>query len=181
MAQKIKSLPLRPNVCMLVYRADGKLLLGERINRKKHWQFPQGGVERRYSLRENVVRELKEELGIARTKLGKITKLASTHSYDWKKPPEYAKGRWRGQEQTFWLVEFCGQDEDIDLCTYHEPEFKSFRWCTVAMVKRLAAKERLSGYLKPLGEFDEFLKKQEATCKPARRTRLLKRRAKQCA
>jgi putative (di)nucleoside polyphosphate hydrolase len=147
---------------MLVYRADGKLLLGQRINRVKHWQFPQGGVEKRYSLRENVIRELKEELGIPRSKLGKIKKLSATHSYDWKKPPEYAKGRWRGQTQTFWLVEFRGADSDIDLSAYHEPEFKSFRWCSVATVKRLAAKERIAGYLAPLSEAAQVLQKQKA-------------------
>jgi putative (di)nucleoside polyphosphate hydrolase len=166
---------------MLVYREDGKLLLGERINRKKHWQFPQGGVEKRYSLRENVVRELKEELGISRDRLGKITKLSARHSYEWDKPPGYAKGRWRGQAQTFWLVEFCGKDADINLSAYHEPEFKSFRWCSVTMVKRIAARERLSGYLEPLREFADFLKKRAATARSSTLSKQSKRSAKRTA
>lgn len=151
-----KKLPLRPNVCMLLYNHTGKLLLGKRINRRNHWQFPQGGAEPEFSLRENVVREIKEELGIKKQKLGKIKKLKAKHSYDWIKPPEYARGRWRGQSQTFWLVEFLGKDSDIVLTADKDPEFKSFKWCSVAEVKRLAAKERLPGYRAALREFSEF-------------------------
>jgi hypothetical protein len=40
-----RKLPLRPNVCMLVYNARGQLFLGERLRNKGHWQFPQGGAE----------------------------------------------------------------------------------------------------------------------------------------
>ena len=111
-----RKLPLRPNVCMLLYNKKGELFLGERINKRAHWQFPQGGAEKRYSLRENVVRELKEELGIPRRTLGSIRKLAATHEYDWAKIPAYASGKWRGQSQTFWMVEFVGNDSDIDRC-----------------------------------------------------------------
>jgi putative (di)nucleoside polyphosphate hydrolase len=153
----MKKLPLRPNVCMLVYNKKRQLLLGKRINRRNHWQFPQGGAEAGVSLRENVVRELREELGIKRKKIGKMTKLKATHQYDWKKPPGYASGKWRGQSQTFWLVEFLGTDSDIDLDTFHEPEFKDYRWCSVAAVKRLAARERLPGYTKALKEFSGWL------------------------
>ncbi len=141
---------------MLVYNHAGELLLGKRINRRNHWQFPQGGAEPELSLRENVVREIREELGIQKRKLGKITKLKATHEYDWIKPPEYAQGRWRGQSQTFWLVEFLGTDSDIDLTADRDPEFQSFKWCSVAEVKRLAAKERLPGYRAALREFSEF-------------------------
>jgi putative (di)nucleoside polyphosphate hydrolase len=151
-----KKLPLRPNVCMLVYNREGELLLGKRINRRNHWQFPQGGAEPELSIRENVIREIREELGIKRRKLGKLTKLKSTHQYDWIKPPTYAHGRWRGQSQTFWLVEFLGEDADIDLTADKDPEFKSFRWCSVAEVRRLAAKERLPGYRGALREYSEF-------------------------
>lgn len=173
-----KKLPLRPNVCMLVYNRKGKLLLGKRINRRNHWQFPQGGAEPKVSLRENVVREIREELGIKRRRLGRITKLKATHQYDWKKAPSYASGKWRGQSQTFWLVEFLGADSDIDLTADKDPEFKSFRWCSVAAVKRLAAKERLPGYRKALGEFSAFLRdasKKESGA-PSRRRSKVKRK-----
>lgn len=155
-----RKLPLRPNVCMLVYNRRGELFLGERLNKKGHWQFPQGGAERRYTLRENVVRELKEELGLPRRALGSIKKLKATHEYDWKKIPDYAKGRWRGQAQTFWAVEFTGRDTDIQLDAFEEPEFKQWRWASVAKVRKLADRRRMKGYEAALHEFLEIRPKR---------------------
>ncbi len=153
---KEKKKPLRPNVCMLVYNSRGQLWIGERFDKKGHWQFPQGGVERGASLKENVVRELREELGLRRTTLGKIKKLNSRHSYLWKSIPDYARGRWWGQSQTFWLVEFCGDDADIDLSADSDQEFRRGRWASVTDIRKLAAKERRKGYEAPLKEFLEL-------------------------
>jgi putative (di)nucleoside polyphosphate hydrolase len=154
-----KKLPFRPNVCMLVYNAKGKLFLGERKNHEAHWQFPQGGAEPEYSLRENVKRELAEELGLKRSAIGRILKLKSTHVYEWHNPPAYARGRWCGQSQTFWLVEFVGKDSDIDLDAIEEPEFSAWKWCAPRTVRRLAVPHRLPGYESPLREFEAFWRK----------------------
>jgi putative (di)nucleoside polyphosphate hydrolase len=148
---------LRPNVCMLVYNRKGQLLLGERLGKAGHWQFPQGGVEPGESLKRNVLRELREELGITPEQVGRVTRLRARHHYVWKRIPAYAKGRWEGQQQTFWLVEFLGRDSDIDLASAQEAEFSTWRWCSVRTVRRIAATERLPGYEKPLAEFANFL------------------------
>jgi putative (di)nucleoside polyphosphate hydrolase len=151
-----KKLPLRPNVCMLVYNRDGRLFLGERFGEPGHWQFPQGGAEPRYTPRQNVMRELREELGLKKRSIGKVTKLNSTHEYEWRTPPRYARNKWRGQKQTFWLVEFVGTDSDIDLTRHKEREFATWRWCSATEVKRRAATSRRAGYRGPLREFLEF-------------------------
>lgn len=142
---------------MLVYNRKGELFLGERLGKPGHWQFPQGGVEREASLKTNVLRELREELGITEQQVGRVLKLRARHRYLWKRVPAYAKGRWEGQQQTFWLVEFIGRDGDIDLVSGDEPEFSRWRWCSVRAVRRLAAKERLPGYERPLAEFVDFM------------------------
>ena len=108
------------------------------------------------------MRELKEELGLKKGHIGKVTKLTSRHEYEWRKPPAYALHKWRGQRQTFWLVEFVGDDRDIDLESYKEPEFRSWRWCSVAEVKRRAARHRLAGYRGALKEFLEFKRNNSA-------------------
>lgn len=169
-----KKLPLRPNVCMLVYNRQGKLFLGERCNKRGHWQLPQGGAEPRYTLRENVIRELREELGVGRRHLGKIKKLQSKHEYEWGKAPQYARGRWRGQKQTFWVIEFTGGDDDIDLDHFKEPEFSSWRWCSVSEVKRRAAPIRRAGYRGALAEFSA-LKRELLQSSARRRKRSAKR------
>jgi len=143
----------RPNVCVLVYNAKGQLFLGERLGQRGHWQFPQGGVEAGETLKENVIRELREEIGVRKRALGSIKKLRARHRYRWSKVPEFARGKWVGQAQTFWIVEFVGKDSDIDLAASREPEFQSWRWCSVTTVRRLAAKERRKGYRAALEEF----------------------------
>lgn len=149
---------LRPNVCMLVCNTRGQLLLGERIDEAGHWQFPQGGVERGASLRENVYRELREELGIKRKHIRKLTKLKARNSYLWSAIPAYARGKWVGQSQTFWIVDFIGEDSDIDLESSEEQEFQDWRWCSVATVRRIAARRRVAGYEAALREFVELRK-----------------------
>ncbi len=138
---------------MLVYNSRGQLWIGERYNKKGHWQFPQGGVERGSTLKQNVVRELYEELGLSKKHLGKIKKLKSRHSYLWKVVPDYARGRWCGQAQSFWLVEFRGSDKDFDLCVEKDREFRRWRWASVTTIRKLAAVERRKGYEGPLREF----------------------------
>lgn len=149
---------LRPNVCMLVCNHKKQLLMGERHGKPGHWQFPQGGVEEGASSRQTVFRELREELGIPRRALGRIHQLQATHQYLWKNIPAYARGKWVGQAQTFWLVEFVGDDSDIRLDTTDEPEFDAWRWCSIATVRRIAAKERRAGYEAALKEFREGCK-----------------------
>ncbi len=153
-----KQLPLRPNVCMLVFNREGKLFLGERAGKGGCWQFPQGGVESQISLEENVFKELGEELGLKRKQIGRLVKLTATHSYDWDKVPGYAKGKWRGQAQTFWLIEFIGEDKNIDLCADEEQELQSWKWCTPEQVRKLAEAKRLPGYEAALLEFEELVR-----------------------
>jgi putative (di)nucleoside polyphosphate hydrolase len=141
---------------MLVYNQKGQLFLGERFDKKGHWQFPQGGVEKGKSRRETVVRELWEEIGLTKSVIGKIRKLGATHSYLWSTIPSYAKGKWSGQAQTFWLIQFKGTDSDIDLTTSEEQEFRDWRWCSVTTVQRMAARERRKGYQAALKEFLEL-------------------------
>ncbi len=152
----LPSLPYRPNVCMLVVNRERKLFLGERLNCPGIWQFPQGGVEAEFSLEDNVLNELHEELGAPRQRFRIIKKLHATRTYDFEKPPEYAKGRWRGQTQTFWLVEFLGDDHEINLVTA-EQELSAFLWCSIDEVKKLAEPQRLKGYLDAIGEVERYL------------------------
>ncbi len=150
-------LPLRPNVCMLVFNKAGKLFLGERHREAGVWQFPQGGVEAQYSLEENVIRELEEELGVKPNQVKIVKKLNATHDYEFGNPPAYAMKKWRGQSQTFWLVEFLGADTDIRV-DQQNPEFSNWKWCSVSEIYDLAESKRLPGYANPLKEFEEYLK-----------------------
>lgn len=152
-----ESLPYRPNVCLLIINTEGLIFLGERLNQPGVWQFPQGGAEPHLSLEENVYRELFEEVGIGREGVFKLTKLEATHRYDFSAPPSYAIGRWRGQNQTFWLIEYSGDGSDIRLDGEH-PEFQSYQWCRLDQVRDIAEPRRLPGYERPLKEVERYIK-----------------------
>jgi putative (di)nucleoside polyphosphate hydrolase len=153
----VNQLPLRPNVCMFLINAKGQILLGERFGSRGEWQLPQGGVDKGTPLEENVIRELNEELGIAPDKLKIIQKLIATHTYEFKDPPGYALGKWRGQSQTFWLVKFLGTDLDINLTLHHEQEFSAWQWCTPTELRTKAHPVRAPGYEEPLKEVERYI------------------------
>lgn len=146
------ALPYRPNVCMLVYNQAYDLWIGERYG-STTWQFPQGGVNRKRDLVDSVVRELREELGIKKVQLGQILQLDATHRYDFLRTPPRWQGRWAGQEQTFWAVQFLGKDQDIDLTGHHPQEFSRWEWCPPDRVLERVEPIRRPGYEKPLSEY----------------------------
>ena len=151
----MNTLPLRPNVCLLIKNREGKLFLAERAGSPGIWQFPQGGAEPELTLEENALKEAHEELGVGRAKLRVIKQLRATHSYEFDKAPAYAVGKWRGQAQTFWLLEFVGKDEEID--PSRGGELTKWKWCTITEVKELAEPKRLAGYAAALEEVEPLL------------------------
>lgn len=119
-----KKLPYRDNVAALVFK-DNKYLLIQMIDwPDDFWKLPQGGVHDGESKKEALKRELKEELGTDKLKI--IKHFPFRHQYDWdKKSVNLAGFRWRGQKQTFFLVEFTGDKIEID-----REELKDYCWVT---------------------------------------------------
>ena len=141
---------------MLVLNRKGEVFLGERLGEPGAWQFPQGGVVTGLTLEENVIKELNEELGAPAHRFRIIKKLNATHDYEFIRPPDYAKDKWRGQSQSFWLVAFEGDDGEIDLNRSGEPEFMSWCWCPPEAVLQRVQEIRVEGYRKPLAELKEY-------------------------
>lgn len=151
------ALPLRPNVCIILINRKNKLFLAERNGSPGVWQFPQGGVEPDASVEENVLREIEEEIGLAPARVKIRCRLKHTHQYDYRKTPSYAQGKWRGQDQSFWLVDFLGSDDEINLDT-DDQELMQWRWCTIAEVREQAEPNRLAGYEGALREIEQLLR-----------------------
>jgi putative (di)nucleoside polyphosphate hydrolase len=115
----------RPNVAAILQRENGDIFVAERINIQGAWQFPQGGIDEGEDAEQAMFREIEEEIGVKRDLL-KILQRRDGYRY------AFAKGRLKygiygGQEQTYFLCRFLGQDTDFNLAATYQ-EFASFRW-----------------------------------------------------
>lgn len=127
---EIAQLPYRRNVGVMLANRRGEVFVGQRLdNDQAAWQMPQGGIDKGESPRDAALRELFEETGVDPAL---VTIEAETEGWlPYELPvdlvPKIWKGRYRGQEQKWFLMRFQGADSDIDIATEH-PEFSSWRW-----------------------------------------------------
>jgi len=128
MINKDTDLPLRSGVGIIVLNKDNKVLVAKRIdNQKDFWQMPQGGVDVGEDYLAAAYRELEEETSIKNVKL--IKELDGLTSYVLPKNllGVIWKGKYRGQEQKWFVMEFFGQNSEIDIKT-ENPEFCEWKW-----------------------------------------------------
>lgn len=116
----------RPNVAAILRNPEsGKILVGERIDHKGSWQFPQGGVDKGEDLITALYREVEEEIGVPREL---YTLVACRTDYRYKFPSGHLKkGKFCGQIQTYFLCDYHGTDDDFDL-DGHVREFSRLKW-----------------------------------------------------
>lgn len=123
-------LPYRPGVGVLLCNAAGMVFVGQRIDSKlEAWQMPQGGIDDGETPEVAALRELEEETGVM-ARLARITReTPDWHYYDL--PEDMIgtiwRGRYCGQRQKWFSMDFLGDDSDINIATSH-PEFKAWRW-----------------------------------------------------
>jgi putative (di)nucleoside polyphosphate hydrolase len=157
--EEIAQLPYRRNVGVMLANSLGKVFVGQRIdNDQAAWQMPQGGIDAGESPRAAALRELWEETGVAPTL---VTIEAETEGWlPYELPhdvvPRIWKGRYRGQEQKWFLMRFRGSDRDVNIATDH-PEFSSWRWLAPDdLVANIVPFKRVV-YEKVLAQFGDLL------------------------
>ncbi|MCR9077130.1 MAG: RNA pyrophosphohydrolase [bacterium] len=119
-------LPYRPCVGILMFDADGRVFVAQRIGMPGAWQMPQGGIDEGEDPRSAALRELSEEIGTAAVEI--VGETPEWITYDF--PPELEgriRDRWRGQSQKWFACRFVGTDADVNLVTEH-PEFDAWKW-----------------------------------------------------
>lgn len=128
--EQIAKLPYRPCVGVMIANAAGEIFVGQRKDRYKDaWQMPQGGVDPGEDPRDAALREMWEETGITSDLVEVVAEMDGWLPYDLPHDivPKIWKGRYRGQEQKWFLLRFNGQDEQVNIATDH-PEFSAWRW-----------------------------------------------------
>ena len=130
-------LPLRCGVGIVVLNNDNKVFVAKRIdNQKNFWQMPQGGVDKGEKYLSAAYRELEEETSIKNIKL--IKELDGFVTYELPKNllGIIWKGKYRGQEQKWFVMRFLGQDKEINIQT-KQPEFCEWKWISLENITDL--------------------------------------------
>ena len=134
--EDIAKLPYRPCVGVMLVNKDGKVFVGQRNDRDTDaWQMPQGGIDKGEEPREAALRELGEEIGVSPdlVTVGGETKGWVAYDLPHDVVPNIWKGRYKGQEQKWFLLRFNGTDDQINIQTEH-PEFTAWKWIDPADV-----------------------------------------------
>ena len=133
----ITDLPYRPCVGVVLVNATGLIFTGERVDTPGAWQMPQGGIDAGEAPDAAAFRELEEETGVTPQSAWLMAELPDWLRYEL---PDHLvgklwKGRFRGQEQKWFLLEFVGDDDEIDIFK-NDQEFARWRWSTPDEVLR---------------------------------------------
>jgi putative (di)nucleoside polyphosphate hydrolase len=145
----------------MLVNAEGLVFVGERIDASAHgfWQMPQGGIDKGEDVQCAALRELEEETGIGAHLVEVIAAASQPLLYDL--PPELLgkvwKGKYRGQEQYWFLGRFLGTDADIDLEAHDPAEFKSYRWAPPATLPDLIVPFKREVYAVLVAEFGPLI------------------------
>ena len=148
----------RRGVGMMIINKKKEIFLGQRFDKDKSaWQMPQGGIDRGEKELAALKREMLEETGIRKDY--KI--LIKSNKYFYYKLPKYLqkrlwKGRFVGQKQKWFLLEYCGEDKNINIQT-EKPEFKKWSWTSKEKMLKLIVPFKRKLYKEIVNEFKEFL------------------------
>ena len=97
--------------------------------------MPQGGIDPGEDPAEAALRELEEETGVTGDDVEIIARTPDWLRYDLPTEivPKMWKGRYRGQEQLWFLMRFKGEDSAINIET-EKPEFSRWKWIEPAQL-----------------------------------------------
>ena len=146
MKEKLKNLPLRDGVGIVVLNKENKVFVAKRIdNPRNFWQMPQGGIDKGEDPLSAAYRELEEETSIKNVDL--IKEFDGTIVYEL---PEHLlgivwKGKYKGQKQKWFLMRYLGDDNEIDIKT-DKPEFFEWKWIDLDMITEVVVDFKLHVY-----------------------------------
>jgi len=146
MGNRLKNLPLRKGVGIVVLNHENKVFVAKRIdNPKNFWQMPQGGVDKDENYYEAALRELKEETSIISVELIKEIDKKFTYIL-----PDHLigiiwKGKFKGQTQKWFVMRFIGNESEININTKH-PEFLDWKWIDLDDLTKIAVNFKLNVY-----------------------------------
>ena len=151
--------PYRQGVGIALVNARRQVFVAQRIDTKESaWQMPQGGIDRGETPREAAMRELHEEIGTDKARIIGVTRKWLRYDLPADLQAKVWKGKYRGQEQKWFLMKFLGTDADIDIATAH-PEFSAWKWLPFANLPRVIVGFKRELYTQVAESFAERVEK----------------------
>jgi putative (di)nucleoside polyphosphate hydrolase len=151
---------LRLGVGIMLINSKKEVFVGHRIdapNGQFGWQMPQGGIDAGEAAHEAVMRELEEEIGTSNA----VIIAEASDWFEYKLPNDLQKklwhGRYYGVRQKWFLMNFLGQNNDIDLNKTRHPEFSDWRWVQPKELLDLIVPFKKDMYKKILEEFKDVI------------------------
>ena len=157
MKKEFINLPLRLGVGIVVLNRKNEVFVAKRIdNPKNFWQMPQGGVDVGEKFYEAAKRELEEETSIKSVKL--VKEIDGYITYEL---PEHLlgiiwRGKYKGQRQKWFIMEFEGEDNEINIKTKN-PEFLDWKWVEIDKITDLVVDFKKDVYSKVKSEIKKIV------------------------
>jgi putative (di)nucleoside polyphosphate hydrolase len=154
-------------VGIALVNARGKVFVAQRIDTKESaWQMPQGGMDRGETPHEAAVRELHEEIGTDKARIIGVTRKWLRYDLPTDLQAKVWKGKYRGQEQKWFLMKFLGTDADINIATEH-PEFSAWKWLPFAKLPHVIVGFKREIYTQVAESFSERVEKLKSESREA--------------
>ncbi len=143
----------------MMLNSRGLVFVGQRIDTPQPaWQMPQGGIDEGETPREAALRELGEETGLPAESVEILAESADWLPYELpvERVPHIWGGRYRGQQQKWFLLRFIGEDQQISIDT-DVPEFNQWRWLPSQELVQHAVAFKRDVYAAVVREFSAYL------------------------
>ena len=150
---KVNNEGYRPNVAMVVINSTNKVLICRRKNTRT-WQFPQGGIDNGEDIKKAMYRELSEEVGLSKDDVSLVGESEGTITYDIPKTirSKVLGGKFKGQEQKWFLLKLNKDNCEIKLDNEAFPEFDKYEWVSFWQPLNRIVDFKREAYRKALSE-----------------------------
>jgi putative (di)nucleoside polyphosphate hydrolase len=143
----------RRGVGIVLFNRERKIFVGERFQLQNGTlQMPQGGIDHREIPESAAVRELYEEVGTNKARI--VEKSHAWYAYDYPLDSTFdtIRKQYWGQVQIWFLMEFLGRDEDINVVTEYR-EFANWQWLDAELVLNSVVDFKKGVYVQVIKEF----------------------------